>query len=43
MLNTIKIPDTLDEAKIRATLLNEFNLEIGAGFRATNGKVWRIG
>jgi len=30
-LNSIKIPDGVDEAKVRNRLLNEFQLEIGAG------------
>ena len=42
-LNTIHIPDGADDAKIRSTLLNEYNLEIGAGLGALAGKVWRIG
>ena len=32
-----------NEAEIRTTLLNEFNLEIGAGLGPLAGKVWRIG
>ncbi|MDG1121436.1 MAG: alanine--glyoxylate aminotransferase family protein [Glaciecola sp.] len=42
-LNTVIIPDGVDDAQIRARLLNEFNLEIGAGLGALAGKVWRIG
>lgn len=42
-LNMVKIPDGVDDAKIRAMLLNDFNLEIGAGLGALAGKVWRIG
>lgn len=42
-LNMVKIPDGVDDAKVRATLLNEFNLEIGAGLGDLAGKVWRIG
>ena len=34
---------SVDEAAVRARLLNEFNLEIGAGLGALAGKVWRIG
>ena len=37
------IPDGVDEAAVRTRLLNEFNLEIGAGLGALAGKVWRIG
>ncbi|VAW59556.1 Serine--pyruvate aminotransferase / L-alanine:glyoxylate aminotransferase [hydrothermal vent metagenome] len=42
-LNAVTIPDGVDEAAVRAQLLNEFNLEIGAGLGALAGKVWRIG
>jgi len=43
-LNTILIPDHItDEAAIRAKLLNDHNLEIGAGLGALAGKVWRVG
>lgn len=42
-LNSVTIPDGVDEAAVRSTLLNEFNLEIGAGLGALAGKVWRIG
>jgi alanine-glyoxylate transaminase/serine-glyoxylate transaminase/serine-pyruvate transaminase len=42
-LNSVTIPDGIDEAKVRSRLLNEFNLEIGAGLGALAGKVWRIG
>jgi alanine-glyoxylate transaminase/serine-glyoxylate transaminase/serine-pyruvate transaminase len=42
-LNAITIPDGVDEATIRRELLNQFNLEIGAGLGALAGKVWRIG
>ncbi len=33
----------IDEAVVRSRLLNDFNLEIGAGLGALAGKVWRIG
>ena len=42
-LNAIRLPDGVDEMAIRQRLLNEFNLEIGAGLGALAGKVWRIG
>ena len=43
MLNTVKIPNGLDDLKIRQRLLNEFNIEIGGGLGAFKGKAWRIG
>ena len=42
-LNTVYIPDGVDEAAIRSSLLNDYNLEIGAGLGDLAGKVWRIG
>ena len=42
-LNTVTIPAGVDDAQVRTRLLNEFNLEIGAGLGSLAGKVWRIG
>ena len=42
-LNAVTIPEGADDAAVRSRLLNEFNLEIGAGLGALAGKVWRIG
>jgi alanine-glyoxylate transaminase/serine-glyoxylate transaminase/serine-pyruvate transaminase len=42
-LNSIYIPEGVDDAGARGRLLNEFNLEIGAGLGALAGKIWRIG
>jgi alanine-glyoxylate transaminase/serine-glyoxylate transaminase/serine-pyruvate transaminase len=42
-LNAIKIPDSVDDAKVRGGLLNRFGIEIGAGLGAFKGKVWRVG
>lgn len=43
MLNAIKIPEGQDDATVRSRLLNEYNIEIGAGLGEFAGKVWRIG
>ena len=43
ILNLVKIPDGIEDAKIRATLLNDYNLEIGAGLADFSGSYWRIG
>ncbi|MFC1561157.1 pyridoxal-phosphate-dependent aminotransferase family protein [Candidatus Latescibacterota bacterium] len=43
MLNAVKIPDGVDDAAVRRRLLEEFNIEIGAGLGDFAGKVWRIG
>jgi alanine-glyoxylate transaminase/serine-glyoxylate transaminase/serine-pyruvate transaminase len=42
-LNAVTIPAGVDDASVRSRLLNEYNLEIGAGLGALAGKVWRIG
>lgn len=42
-LNTIRVPDGIDEANVRGYLLSRFNLEIGAGLGALKGQVWRVG
>lgn len=42
-LNAVRFPDSVDDAAVRAALLNDYNLEIGAGLGALAGKVWRIG
>lgn len=42
-LNAVKIPDGIDDATVRNRLLNEFQLEIGAGLGPLTGKIWRIG
>lgn len=42
-LNAIRVPDGVDEAAVRARLLNDYSLEIGAGLGAMAGKIWRVG
>ena len=42
-LNAVTIPEGVDDAVLRARLLNEYNLEIGSGLGDLAGKVWRIG
>jgi len=42
-LNAVTIPEGVDDAAVRNRLLNEYNLEIGAGLGTLAGKVWRIG
>jgi alanine-glyoxylate transaminase/serine-glyoxylate transaminase/serine-pyruvate transaminase len=42
-LNAVSIPEGVDEAAVRTALLNEYNLEIGAGLGAMAGKIWRVG
>jgi len=42
-LNTIVIPDGVDDAKLRGYLLDRYNLEIGGGLGALKGRIWRVG
>ena len=42
-LNTVRIPDGIDDAKVRRSLLTEHNIEIGGGLGPVAGKIWRIG
>lgn len=42
-LNAVHIPAGVDDAAVRSWLLNDYNLEIGAGLGALAGKAWRIG
>jgi len=42
-LNAVRVPEGVDEAKVRSRLLNDFNIEIGAGLGALKGKIWRVG
>ncbi len=42
-LNTVKVPEGVDEAAVRAYVLDRWDLEIGAGLGPLKGKVWRIG
>lgn len=42
-LNTVRVPEGVDEAAVRARLLSDYDLEIGAGLGPLAGSVWRIG
>ncbi|SKA44467.1 pyridoxal-phosphate-dependent aminotransferase family protein [Enterovibrio nigricans] len=42
-LNAVSVPEGVDDAAVRTRLLNDYNLEIGAGLGALAGKAWRIG
>ena len=42
-LTTVKVPDGVDSAAVRAYLLERFNIEIGAGVGEFASSVWRIG
>jgi alanine-glyoxylate transaminase/serine-glyoxylate transaminase/serine-pyruvate transaminase len=42
-LNAVTIPEQVEDAAVRGRMLEEFNLEIGAGLGPLAGKIWRIG
>lgn len=42
-LNSVSIPQGVDDAEVRTRLLNDYSLEIGAGLGPMAGKIWRIG
>ncbi len=42
-LNAVLVPEGVDELAVRQRLLQEYDLEIGAGLGDLAGKIWRIG
>jgi len=42
-LTTVRIPEGIDDARIRQRLLSDYSIEIGGGLGTLKGKVWRIG
>lgn len=42
-LNAINVPKGVDEVIVRQRLLNEYNIEIGAGLGTLAGRIWRVG
>jgi alanine-glyoxylate transaminase/serine-glyoxylate transaminase/serine-pyruvate transaminase len=42
-LNTVRVPDGVDEAKVRQHLLNESGIEVGSGLGPLAGRIWRVG
>lgn len=43
MLNSVLIPEGIDDAVVRKRLLDHYNIEIGSGLGPLKGKIWRIG
>jgi len=43
MINSVRIPPGVDDARVRQRLYDEFNIEIGAGLGPLKGKIWRVG
>lgn len=42
-LNAVQIPEGVEDLAVRRKLLQEYNIEIGAGLGPFKGKVWRVG
>lgn len=42
-LNAVTMPDGIDEAALRKALLNDYNIEVGAGLGPLKGKIIRVG
>ncbi len=42
-INTVKVPEGVDEAQVRALLVADHGIAIGKGLGDFSGKVWRIG
>ena len=42
-LNAVRVPEGTNEAAVRASLLQDHNIEVGAGLGPLAGKVWRVG
>lgn len=42
-LTTVRIPEGIDDARIRQRLISDYSIEVGGGLGALKGKVWRIG
>ncbi|NOZ21213.1 MAG: alanine--glyoxylate aminotransferase family protein [Planctomycetes bacterium] len=43
MLNTVEIPEGVEDVPVRKALLKDHNIEIGGGLGKFKGKLWRIG
>lgn len=42
-LNAVKVPDGVDDARVRKALLADHGIEIGAGLGPLAGRIWRVG
>jgi alanine-glyoxylate transaminase/serine-glyoxylate transaminase/serine-pyruvate transaminase len=43
MLNAVAAPEGVEEGEVRKRLLDDYDIEIGAGLGEFKGKAWRIG
>jgi alanine-glyoxylate transaminase/serine-glyoxylate transaminase/serine-pyruvate transaminase len=42
-LTAVRVPEGIDEARVRRYLLQHYSLEIGGGLGVLKGRIWRIG
>jgi alanine-glyoxylate transaminase/serine-glyoxylate transaminase/serine-pyruvate transaminase len=42
-LNAVRVPDGVEDGKVRGRLLRDYSIEIGGGLGALKGQIWRIG
>ncbi len=42
-LNAVRVPEGVDDARVRSRLLAEYGIEIGAGLGPFKGQAWRVG
>ena len=43
VLNTVRVPDGISDAAVRARLLRGFGIEIGGGLGPLKDRIWRVG
>lgn len=43
VLNTVRVPDGISDAAVRARLLRDFGIEIGGGLGPLKDRIWRVG
>lgn len=43
MLNSVWLPEGVDDRRLRSRLLDEYDIEVGAGLGELAGKIWRVG
>jgi alanine-glyoxylate transaminase/serine-glyoxylate transaminase/serine-pyruvate transaminase len=42
-LNTVHVPEGIEDGKVRGRLLHEYSIEVGGGLGPLKGQIWRIG
>jgi len=42
-VSSVRVPEGVDDVRVRRQLLDDFNIEIAGGFGPLKGQVWRVG